>query len=176
MFFRHIASKIGARTYFATHFAELTTLQQSLPNVKNLHVLAHVTQRGENKQDREIVLLYQVKEGVCDQSFGIHVAELANFPESVIRLAKRKADELEDFGDGYEGEDVFAKISQAETDEGTTIVQDFLKTWKERSSGEGGDAPMLTEEEELALLKDTALEFKAKMDGNAWTRAVLAGL
>ncbi len=60
---RHIATKIGARTYFATHFAELTTLQQSLPNVKNLHVLAHVTQKGDNKQDREIVLLYQVKEG-----------------------------------------------------------------------------------------------------------------
>jgi DNA mismatch repair protein MSH2 len=63
VFCRHIATKIGARTYFATHFAELTTLQQSLPNVKNLHVLAHVTQKGENKQDREIVLLYQVKEG-----------------------------------------------------------------------------------------------------------------
>jgi DNA mismatch repair protein MSH2 len=62
---RHIATKIGARTYFATHFAELTTLQQSLPNVKNLHVLAHVTQKGDNKQDREIVLLYQVKEGEC---------------------------------------------------------------------------------------------------------------
>jgi DNA mismatch repair protein MSH2 len=94
----------------------------------------------------------------------------------VVRLAKRKADELEDFGDGYEGEDIFAKIPQAETDEGTAIVQEFLKTWKERSGGTDGDAPMRSEEEELALLKETALQFKERMEANAWTKAVLAGL
>lgn len=44
-----------------------------------------------------VALSFQVEPGACDQSFGIHVAEFAKFPESVIALARAKASELEDF-------------------------------------------------------------------------------
>ncbi|KAF8948080.1 MutS-like protein [Haplosporangium gracile] len=94
----HIAMTIKSFCLFATHFHELTSLGETAPCVGNLHVSAHVDNgQGEASKSRDITLLYKVVEGVCDQSFGIHVAELAQFPDSVVQLAKRKAIELEDF-------------------------------------------------------------------------------
>ena len=75
---------------FATHYHELTTLINTVGHVQNLHVAVHIG------NDNDVTLLYKVHEGVGDRSFGIHVAELANFPKQVINLAKRKAEELDD--------------------------------------------------------------------------------
>lgn len=79
-------------------FHDLTTLADApgITTVKNLHVQAHVEAKSDSITGRDIVMLYKVKEGVSDQSFGIHVAELAKFPQEVVRLAKRKADELQE--------------------------------------------------------------------------------
>ncbi|XP_058227199.1 DNA mismatch repair protein MSH2 [Rhododendron vialii] len=93
----HLVQIIKAPTLFATHFHELTALahepsSEKLVGVVNYHVSAHI-----DSSSRKLTMLYKVEPGACDQSFGIHVAEFANFPETVIALAREKAAELEDF-------------------------------------------------------------------------------
>ncbi|XP_048330049.1 DNA mismatch repair protein MSH2 isoform X2 [Ziziphus jujuba] len=98
----HLVEVIKAPTLFATHFHELTALafqnadpepdMKHIVGVANYHVSAHI-----DSSSRKLTMLYKVEPGPCDQSFGIHVAEFANFPESVVSLAREKASELEDF-------------------------------------------------------------------------------
>jgi DNA mismatch repair protein MSH2 len=87
----HICRDIQAFCLFATHFHELTSLEEELRGVTNYHVTA-------NTSDGQLTLLYKLQPGPSDRSFGIHVAEMAKFPSVVIEMAKRKAAELEDFG------------------------------------------------------------------------------
>ncbi|KAI9680742.1 MAG: MutS-like protein [Caeruleum heppii] len=128
----HIVKEIGCFSMFATHFHELTALSQTYPAVRNLLVVAHT---GDEKDERrEVTLLYKVEEGVCDQSFGIHVAELVRFPPKVVSMAKRKADELEDFTGKHDAQAV--RHSKEEVEEGSALLKEVLMRWKREVEGE----------------------------------------
>ncbi|MDD4012838.1 MAG: DNA mismatch repair protein MutS [Candidatus Omnitrophica bacterium] len=71
----------GAKALFATHFHELTELNRVMRGIKNYHLA--IQQWRE-----EVVFLYKVKEGSCDESFGIHVARLAGMPPGVVKRAR----------------------------------------------------------------------------------------
>jgi len=144
----HIIKEIGCFSMFATHFHELTALVDSYPQVQNLHVVAHVDAKDdEDKAKREVTLLYKVEEGVCDQSFGIHVAELVRFPEKVVNMAKRKADELEDFSGRQEANTL--NVGKEDVEEGSALLKEVLVRWKAECEGKG-----LSQEEMVSKMRD----------------------
>ena len=86
----YIANKrrIGARTLFATHYHELTALEDLIDGVKNYNIA--VKKRGD-----DITFLRRIVRGGADDSYGIEVAKLAGVPNAVIRRAKAVLKELE---------------------------------------------------------------------------------
>jgi DNA mismatch repair protein MSH2 len=163
----HIIKEIGASSMFATHFHELTALSETYPQVQNLHVVAHIG--GSDGEDaamgglgagsagrrREVTLLYKVVPGISDQSFGIHVAEIVRFPAKVVAMAKRKADELEDFsgnnssGRGRDAQGGDSSATDADVEAGKAMLKEILVTWKEQVEKEG-----LNEEEQVQRMRD----------------------
>jgi DNA mismatch repair protein MutS len=77
----HIHENIGCRTLFATHYHELTDLEERLPGVRNYNVAV-------KEWDDQVVFLHQIVPGAADKSYGIHVAQLAGVPRSVNDRAR----------------------------------------------------------------------------------------
>lgn len=166
----HIVREIGCFALFATHFHELTALAEQYPQVRNLHVTAHISGTGEHSKDekREVTLLYKVEEGICDQSFGIHVAELVRFPDKVVRMAKRKADELEDFTSKHDAGGLGVEYSKQDVEEGSALLKDVLVKWKDEvKSG------TMSKQDMVAKLKELVAE-DAKLLSNPFFQSVKA--
>ena len=86
----YVADKkvLGAKTMFATHYHELTVLEESIKGVRNYNIAA--IKRGD-----ELTFLRRILPGPADESYGVEVAKLAGLPESVIARAKKILAELE---------------------------------------------------------------------------------
>ena len=83
-----LAKKIQAYTLFATHYFELTSLPESIPELVNVHLDA--VEHGDG-----IAFLHAVQEGAANKSYGLQVASLAGVPKEVVHNAKRKLQQLE---------------------------------------------------------------------------------
>ncbi|MGM9936434.1 MAG: DNA mismatch repair protein MutS [Candidatus Ornithomonoglobus sp.] len=77
----HNKRRIGAKTMFATHYHEMTELEDKLEGVKNYRIAV-------NKRGDEISFLRRIVRGGADESYGIEVAALAGLPSEVIKRAK----------------------------------------------------------------------------------------
>ncbi len=81
--------KCGAKTFFATHYHELSELENTLDGVKNYNIAAK--KRGDS-----VIFLRKILPGSADESYGIEVASLAGVPAEVIRRAKETLKKLEE--------------------------------------------------------------------------------
>ncbi len=144
----HIARRVRAFTLFATHYFELTSLAEEIPEVENVHLDA--TEHGDT-----LVFLHAVKPGPASQSYGLQVAQLAGVPREVIASARRYLEKLEG-----------AKRPSGGTDEPANPVAQSdleLRPAAQPSAAlellAGTDPDLLTPREALALL----YELKSKL-------------
>ena len=96
----HLHNVNRCRGLFATHYHELTILEDTLADVESYHMLI-------KEWNQHVIFLHQVAKGRAGRSYGIHVAKLAGLPELVIERAKNILSELERQGwrDGQSGAD-----------------------------------------------------------------------
>ena len=134
----HIHEQIGCRTLFATHYHELTQLEESLPRVSNLNV-------SVKEWDDEVVFLHRIIPGGADKSYGIHVARLAGIPAAVNERAKDVLAQLE-----ADHRDAFDRPTIAPPSDSRGAFQMTLFGF--------ADHPLLEEVQELDLNAMTPIE------------------
>ena len=83
-----LSERVKAMTFFATHYFELTELPNSFDTMVNVHLDA-------TEHEDHVVFMHHIQEGPANRSFGLEVAKLAGVPNSVIRQARAKLEELE---------------------------------------------------------------------------------
>jgi len=84
----YVHDKVGAKTLFSTHYHELTDLETRCSRLQNRHVKAE-------EHDGQLIFMHKVMEGPSDKSYGIHVAQIAQLPTSLISRAKELLAALE---------------------------------------------------------------------------------
>lgn len=148
----YIHDYIGAKTLFSTHYHELTVLDQELHKLQNVHVSA-IEENGH------VVFLHKIKNGAADKSYGIHVAQLAKLPASLISrakevLAKLEEGQSEDMEKVYQKqEEVTAKSHPVQKQPESNVEDSQLSFFSFDAKQKSKDAPSSQEKEVLGQLR-----------------------
>jgi DNA mismatch repair protein MutS len=156
----YLHNEVGAKTLFATHYHELTTLAEHLPRVENVHVAADET-------DGDVTFLRTVRDGPTDRSYGVHVANLAGVPDPVVdrsrevlsRLREEKA--IEARGGGT---DSVQAVFDLESGEVTQCASADGGTPPTRPEAASDPSPDPAETDVLADITDLDLNETAPVD------------
>jgi DNA mismatch repair protein MutS len=167
----YLHNEIQAKTLFATHYHELTTLADHLERVYNVHVAA-------DESDGDVTFLRTVRDGPTDRSYGIHVADLAGVPGPVVdrsrtvldRLREEKAIEARGSGSDEPVQTVFDVSSGSFRQEPADGTDDRTATADGGTAAEGADTgidpdteAVLDELDDLDVNETPPVELMAKV-------------
>jgi DNA mismatch repair protein MutS len=148
----HIATHLKCRTFFATHYHELTELAELFANVKNCNVAVR-------EWMDEVIFLHKILPGGTDKSYGIHVAKLAGVPVSILGRSKEILEELEStFQKEATGEHL-SRHKTKESDKDSLFVQKHKSVLEKLAST---DVNNLTPIEAINLLNKIKEEINEK--------------
>ncbi len=142
-------SKIGAKTLFATHYHELTELEEKTDGIKNFSV--SIKEKGD-----DVIFLHKIIEGAADESYGIYVAKLAGVPRQVLTRSKALLK-------GFEESDLKRKAKKNETQVINREMQVDMFNYKLAEIGKMLDKISLDELSAKEAL-DTLYKMKEKME------------
>ncbi len=153
----YLASKIKVKTLFATHYHELTELENNIKGVKNFHM--EIKEEGE-----QIIFLYRLMEGFSNKSYGIHVAKLAGIKEEIIKRAyeilyqyeEKHHTETKQNKTQIKEEEILPLFKQIEEIEENTAINEIIERLNQIDIG------TITPVEALVILNELKQKIKEK--------------
>ena len=118
----YIHDKVGAKTFFSTHYHELTDLEKHHKHLKNVHISA-------KEENGNITFLHKIMSGPADKSYGVHVAKLAKLPDELIKRAEEILSKYEKNGNNIKNTETSTQISfdLEESKEENKVVEELEK-------------------------------------------------
>lgn len=146
----YLSKHINAKTLFATHYHELTKLEEERSNIVNYHVCV-------KEFAGEVIFLHKILKGGTDKSFGIEVASIAGLPKEIITVARNYLKEMED--NGFAVQNLNLKTSTNVSDGGVSLNEKAVLNALERT-----DVNMISPMKALELI--TSLKERLKGGNN----------